>query len=1036
MSAGNHKYRFTREKIAARLKLIGPLVHRRTSPLDPFRFLPLEGVRFDAPICADPSGWDRIPPGGYWGRADLNFVMKSAFAVPVDWDAQSIALHLSLGVLGDIFNHPEAMIYVDQVPIGSADRYHHTLPLGPELADGRQHVLSLHGWTGHAGWPPDPQSTAKLHLGQCSVVEMDRDTLDFVDLAHVALDSLSVIDPDSGPYAQILDGLDDAVTCLDTRDPLGRAFYASVPGALATLRARLSQIDAPHDTTLHAIGHAHMDIAYLWPISQMRLKNARTYTNVLRLMEDTPDFRFSHSQPALYEMTAENYPALFDRIKARVADGCWEPMGGMWVEPDLNLPGPEALVRQLTLGRDYYRAVFGPVDTPVLWLPDSFGFPGQIPQLMKQAGLDWFITNKLNWNQYNRVPWATHIWEGIDGSQVKAHILTTPRDVQYLPFPTNYKSDLTAREVMGTVTHAGAGAATALPICFGYGDGGGGPTDALIAKAKAFADFPGMPRVRFSTVKQALAALQDSAKDWPVWQGEHYLEGHRGVYTSQGWIKRANRRAEQALHEAEAMAAMAGQSPDLTPTWKLLCLNQFHDIITGTSVPEVFVDARKDYARIAEMTEAAAALAAHRLALDQPAVVNTAPTQGDRVVCVDSALPVAGQKTESGTLLYLENLLPYAVTSVANARLPDDSVRLNAQDGCVTLENKVISAVFEQGVLVSVVDKSSQREILAVGDIGNALVAFEDRPIAWDAWDIDPHYEDRESLLGAPSTVEIVEKGPIRASLRVTYEWRRSRIVQDISLIAGSGRLDFDTRVDWHETHILLKAAFPLSFSAPQATFDIQWGTIRRPTDRDTAFSAARFEVPAQKWAELSDDQLSVALMNDCKYGYDVRGNTLRLTLIKSATSPDPQSDQGHHAFCYSLFVNPDNDIGRRNHAAYDLNSPLRVLPARSDRDNATVPTSFASVSAANVIIETIMPARSGTGYVLRLFECAGTATEFALRLRDGHMQVQPVDFFEVPVGQAKNLDPAGRFHLGGFEILNLLVTQSTSPRSEGPLSA
>ncbi len=402
MSGGNHRFRLTRQKIGSRLKLIAPLVHRRSAPIETFRVMPLDAAILDAPICADPSAWDAIEPGSYWGKADLNFVMKSGFVVPGDWDAERLALHLPLGVLGDIFSHPEALAYVDQVPIGSADRYHHTLPLDPALADGRRHVLSLHGWTGHAGWPPDPDSKAQLHMGACSLVERDPETLEFFDLASVAHDSLSVL---GGEVAEaVLSALDTAFLCLDTRDPLGDAFYGSVPRALERLRAGLAEAGAPMDVVLHGIGHAHMDIAYLWPISQIRLKNARTYSNVLRLMEEDEAFSFSHSQPALYEMTSQDFPELLSRIKARVADGRWELMGGMWVEPDLNVPGPEALIRQLTLGRGYFRDTFGDVETPVLWLPDTFGFPGQIPQLMCLAGLDWFVTNKLNWNQFNRVP--------------------------------------------------------------------------------------------------------------------------------------------------------------------------------------------------------------------------------------------------------------------------------------------------------------------------------------------------------------------------------------------------------------------------------------------------------------------------------------------------------------------------------------------------------------------------------------------------------------------------------------------------------
>ncbi|MEM9232125.1 MAG: glycoside hydrolase family 38 C-terminal domain-containing protein [Pseudomonadota bacterium] len=1014
-----HRYRLTEEKIGARLRLIAPMVHRRSVPIEPFRILPLDAPILDAPICADPSDWAVIDPESYWGRADLNFILKSGFTIPSGLDTGALALHLPLGVLGDIFNHPEGMAFVDTVPLGSADRYHHTLPLPAHLADGRRHVLSLHGWTGHAGWPPDPNSKAKLYMGNCCLVELDQPTVDFVNLARAALDTVSILDADT-PRTGILSALDAAFRTLDTRAPMGAEFYASVALAERALREGLAQAGDPLDTTLHAVGHAHMDIAYLWPIDQIRLKNQRTYSNVLRLMEDNPDFRFSHSQPALYEMTAKDHPTLFEQIRARVAEGRWEVMGGMWVEPDLNIPGPEALIRQLTLGRDYFRETFGEVETPVLWVPDTFGFSGQIPQLARLAGLDWFVTNKLNWNQYNRVPWATHIWEGIDGSQVKAHVLTTPRDVQYLPFPTNYKSDLTAKEVLGTVTHAGARAASALPICFGYGDGGGGPTKELLAKARAFEAMPGMPRLKLSTVREALAALEQNPEPWPKWTGEHYLEGHRGVYTSQGWIKRANRKAERALHEAEAIAAMAGTRPDLTDAWKLLCLNQFHDVVTGTSVPEVYEDARRDYRRIQARAEDAVAEATAALAASQAQLVSVLPTRGARTVVEQSDLGRPGQAVEDGTLYFFGDVAPYSVTPASATSLPETPVSIKEHGTCIVLLNAFLRVTFDAGTLVSIQELSSGREVLKPGCVGNDLLAFEDRPICWDAWDIDAHYEDRQETLGRPVSVHVTEHGPIRGRIRLTYEWRNSLIRQDVMLTADSRRLDFRTRVDWHETHTLLKVAFPVSVSASEALFDIQWGTIARPTERTSDFGAARFEVPAQKWASLSDERLDIALMNDCKYGYDVREDVLRLTLIKSATSPDPRADQGHHEFTYGLFAAPSNSIGPRNHAAYDLNAPARIIAP--DATSTCQGSEFnMSVNADNVVIETLTPNKSRTGFTIRLFECAGRDTFCDLRVPSETYNARSVDIFENELAKLDTDDGVISIHLSAYQIRTIM---------------
>lgn len=1013
---------FTIEKTATRLALVERHVQRRKLPLPPFRLLPLASAMVDAPICADPTMWEEIPHQSYWGRADLNFVLKSQFTVPEDWRADCLALHLPLGVFGDIFNHPEALVHIDEAPIGSSDRYHHTLALDPCLADGAPHVLSLHGWTGLAGWPPDPASKAKLFMDVPSLVERDPALLAFTQRARAVLDTVRVLDAASETRTALLAALDRAVLALDTRDPIGAALHDSVDAAMDLLQDGLAAAGAPLDVTLHAIGHAHMDIAYLWPISQIRLKNARTYSNVLRLMEADPDYRFSHSQPQLYAMTAEDYPAIFQQIKERVAEGRWEVMGGMWVEPDLNIPGPEALVQQLRLGRGYFRQTFGDVETPVLWLPDTFGFPAQIPQLMRHAGLKWFATNKLNWNQLNQVASSSHIWEGLDGSRVLAHVLTTPRDVQYLPFPTNYKSDLSAVEVLGTWTRSSAkDSVRDLPICYGYGDGGGGPTEDLLAKAHAYRSMPGMPQLRMSTVRAAFEAIEPAVDSLPVHRGEHYLEGHRGVYTSQGWIKRANRKAEWALHEAEALCAMAGHAANLDEAWQLLCLNQFHDIVTGTSVSEVFQDARRDYARIMQLAEASAARASQDLIGKRASIANTSPVSGPRLLMIKDAPHGIGQTVDEGTIVFFEDLPAYCITPLETAKMPPNQVEGYNNGATTILENmQVRVSIDRDGRLHSVLDKAAGREVLMQGAVGNHLQAFEDRPISWDAWDIDPSFEDRVETVEGESHLELIETGPLRAAVRVTTKWRSSTIVQTIRLAAHSARIDFVTKVDWHERHTLLKAAFPTAIAAQMAQFDIQWGVVERSTRRDTPFDAARFEVPAQKWAQLAEPDFAVALLNDCKYGYDVRDGILRITLIKSSTSPDPEADQGHHAFTYSLLPLQEANRTILDREAYDLNAPARVLPGSELGSDRAGPL-FACLPE-NIIAETVRPTEDGKAVVVRVFEAHGLSCYASLSFGTVPNDVAEVDFFENVIGPIEVVGAEVSFEMRPFEIKSFRV--------------
>ena len=942
----SHDAHFTAEKIAKRIELIRPLVFRRKLPLPPFWLLPLDSADDEPPIEADPITWARIPHNSYWGKPDLNFLMRSHFTVPSAW-VGNLALHLPLGEAGDIFTHPEGLVYIDGKPIASADRYHHTVPLPDHVHDGQNHQIALHGWTGLSGWPPDPNSNAQLFMETCNLVTRDRPTQFFLWLANAALGTARELLDRRSERHNILTALDRAFLTLDTRDPIGGdAFYESVPEALQQLRADLKQAGAPQDVTLHAIGHAHMDIAYLWPVSQMRRKVARTSSNALRLMEEYPTFRFSNSQAVLYEFLEEDYPEIFERIRMAVARGQWEVFGGMWVEPDVNLSGAEALVRQLVLARRYFRRKFGDAETPVLWLPDTFGFPWSLPQLAKAAGIRWFCTNKMNWNQSNRMPSSTFWWQGIDGTQLLSHVLTTPREVQYLPFPTNYKSDLTAPEVLGTWEHSTAkDKIRNLPICFGYGDGGGGPTEGLIQTAKAYAAMPGMPTLKMSTIRETFEEIELQADGLPVWNDELYLEGHRGVLTSNGWIKRKNRKSVVALHEAEALAVMHGLQADLTPAWQLLCLNQFHDILTGTSIRQVFEDAAKDYAAIDHEVDKVHA----RLEPGSTIVTNTSPYPQSPVVEVD------------GKMVQMPAIAPYQAMSVRHAVPPRPGLSVTKSGTDFILENASIRAtVAPSGQISELFDKVADRQVLAAK--GNTFQVFEDRPLVWDAWDIDPFFEDRAELLECAARIDVVEDTDHRVALRVVREFDNSRITQDIRLEANTRRLDFFTVVDWHETHRLLKVAFPVDILAPRATYDIQWGHIERPTHRNTPWDAAKFEVCAHYWADLSDAGFGVALLNDCKYGYDIRDNVMRLSLIKSATMPDVGADQGEHYFTYSLLPHKGDWRGTVDAEAAALNHPVRISGGQEIAP-------FVATDADNVVIETLKPADVDRGFVLRLYE-------------------------------------------------------------------
>ena len=1050
----NHAFRFTAEKVAARLDLLRAQVVRRGHPMEPFRLLEMPDAATEPPLHAETKDWERIDPESYWGRFDLNFLLRSRFTVPDGWDASCLALHLPLGNAGDIFTHPEALFYLDGEPIASADRYHHTIPLPPEVADGRVHEVALHGWTGMSGWPPDPNDRSRLYMRQCRVIERDLPALALVRRMEAALDVAKHLGDASASKHRILSALDRAITVLDTRYPLGDRTRESVRAATKAFEQGMAAAGEPLGVTLHAIGHAHMDIAYLWPIEQIRRKNARTYSNVLRLMEANPDYRFSHSQPQLYEFTERDHPALFERIKERVRDGRWEPIGGMWVEPDVNLAGAEALVRQLLHGISYFEDRFGTPGTPVLWLPDTFGFPACLPQLMRGAGLTWFVTNKLSWNQYNTMPSQTFLWRGLDGSEVTAQLLTTPRSVRYLPFPTNYKSDLSAAEVFGTwESYRQKERNWDLPIAYGYGDGGGGPTEELIARADALAAMPGAPRVRQGTVRGFFEALESQSRDWPVWSGELYMEGHRGVFTSQGWIKRANRRAETALAKADFLCVLAsertGREHDresLRRAWDLTLLNQFHDILPGTSIGRVFADARPQYEEVIERCETIGAAAVAALSERAPpdaelSIVNPSPFEQTAPVLIEGAdtlfqadgAPLPLQRVEEGTLVQCDRVPAYGARTLGRGTRDDPPsidapVEVIEDENCTTLQNGLIRLqIDDRGTLVRVRDMEADREVLAPGENGNQLQIFEDRPIGWDAWDIDAFYNDRPDLVTGLRAMRVVERGPLRAAVRVERSHEASRFVQTICLSRGSKRIDFVTDVDWHASHTLLKVAFPVQVAAEHATFDIQWGNVARPTHRNTPWDQARFEVPAHKWADLSEGDYGVALLNDCKYGYDVEGHTLRLSLIKSATMPDVNADRGRHRFTYALLPHyGDWRGGRVAREAYALNRPLFVTAAVASEP-------LVACDRPNVVIETIKPAEDGDGFIVRVFENERRRGPVTLDFAHPLAAVEACDLLERPT-KTKRVVTEGRrvrFEIAPYEIVSLRVRSGTRGGAE-----
>ncbi|MFW5748308.1 MAG: alpha-mannosidase [Chloroflexota bacterium] len=967
------------EKLTFRLNIIAQQVARHRHELPPF-----------ALRSAQDDSWQPLASFNYWGEWQQDFLLRGYYQIPEDWPLNAtIALDLPLGDSGDGFNaHPEALITIDGDPFTTVDVRHNHLVLPSMFKDYAAHELLLDGWTGLGGslWGDD---RPLLYMRPAALVIIDDATNQFVVLARNALMVAQHLAADDPLVPALVQALTDAFNQVDTRHPIGDAFYNSIPSALDGLQQAVTAAGGPQQVVVHAAGHAHIDTAWLWTLAQTRRKAARSFYSALHLMARFPAYHFTQSQPQLYEFIREDHPDLFARIRTAVASGRWEPIGGMWVEADCNITGAESLVRQFLIGRRYFREHFGAeAETPVTWLPDTFGFPATLPQIMHAAGIPYFFTTKLRWNEHNDFPYDSFWWEGLDGTRVLAHITPTPMQT-WLRMAT-YNAEANAQSLIETwqrMKHKTAQRRALM--AYGWGDGGGGPTAEMLEDLAALKDFPGIPQVKQGRAFDFFHALEaDSSAALPVWNGELYLETHQGTLTSQAWIKRANRKSEVLLHDAEYLATLARlhdpdftyPQADLNDAWRLLLLNQFHDILPGSSIRAVYDDARQQFAaltaRVSGLRDEALDRVSRRTAGDW-LVVNTVDCARSGVITLAEPLAANQHITyegqpcvtqpdgidSGGTLVWLPGELPalgtVSLRREAGAHAADDGA-LIARPG--HLENEALRVTFDaDGRMTGVYDKRLGWDVLAPGAVGNQFQLFEDRPLRFDAWNIDPDYEARRWTVDAAESVTVVERGPVRATLRLVWRAMHSTITQYLSLYRGGTTLVARTLVDWQERHMLLKVAFPVNVRADTATYHIQWGSVQRPTHRSTPWDAARYEVAAHHWANLGHMRRGVALLNDCKYAYDIHEHVMRLTLLKSATYPDPEADRGTHEFTYALYPHP-GDLGAVLAAGYDLNYPLLVRAA-AGTDAAPGPLAY---TEAGVTLETVKQAEDSSRIVLR----------------------------------------------------------------------
>lgn len=991
------------EKLQNRINEISRYRYRQTLQIPSFSvYEPGEG---EETILPEKYSDRKMKLNDTWSGRDRYLWLHTHLELPEHFqDKQSqVVLFIDAGRTGGGNNSGfESLLYLNKEPFQGVDSNHMEVLLPspcPSVVD-----IDLILWSGLEGGGAPQEQFYRLKEAWYGI--LDKRTDQFYYLTSAILAAVKDQQENEAGRSILLNLLNKAFKLIKWAESGTETFYDTIYEALALLEDELESADKRSDVTIHTIGHSHIDLAWLWRVKHTKEKAKRTFSTVLRLGELYPDYIYLQSQPQLYQWVKEEEPELFGRIKEKVKSGQWEVEGAMWVEADCNIPSGESLVRQLLYGKKFIKEEFGQ-DSSVLWLPDVFGYSWALPQILKKSGINTFMTTKISWNQYNRMPHDTFQWKGIDGTEILTHFITTPEPGR----PSDawfytYNGLVTAETIKGIwEKYQDKEINRDLLLAYGYGDGGGGVNRDMLEMKRQFDRVPGMPAIKPTTVTSYFSKLHDNIQQTEeyvhTWDGELYLEYHRGTYTSQANMKNQNRRLEQAFRKTELLAVMDSLSGDWAsyPTaaiekgWKKLLLNQFHDIIPGSSIGEVYEDAAEEYAEAHKINQTLLEQHTHvatdrneglwsffhPLQYTEPLLL-TIPCDSEKDFEM-SGQSLSSQKTASGQQLVLvEDINPFAYHTIKSGEDKPQVVEplsdINLQNR--SMENNRYEIEWNSyGQLIRIFDKLEQREMIVPGSSGNVLRIFEDKPMAHDAWDIDMFYMEKPTTIQTLSRCELIENGPLRTTVLFSWDWPGAEIIQYMHCYKHTGRIDFQTEVNWTARQQLLKVEFPLDIRTTEAMFDIQFGNVKRPTHWNTSWDAARFETVGHKWAALAEPYYGIGLLNDSKYGYSAKDNVLSLTLLKGAIHPDPEADIGVHHFTYSLF--PFKGEGRKRDLEKEatcLNAEWTVVEGKASESYTD---SLLTLSSDQVVIDAVKKAEANNRVIVRMHEMEGARASICL---------------------------------------------------------
>jgi len=939
-----------------------------------------------------------MPPGTRWGAKWEYGWFRGRLVLPEEAAGRRVVLRLDVGA--------DALVFVNGRAAGGMDRQHPELVLSRAAAAGERYEILLEAYAGHGPTPcsvgptppgrvvvPEPPATQR-EVSESSFGVWEEELYQLWLDVETLLQVRDGLDQNSLRVAEIDAGLRDFTIVLDLELP-HEAMLETARAARARLEPLLACRNGSTAPELFAFGHGHIDVAWLWPLQESDRKAARTLSTQLALMEEYPEHRFLQSQAYLWQTVKTHYPELYERLRAAVRERRMVADGGMWVEADTNIPAGESLIRQILHGKRFFKEELG-TESELLWLPDCFGYSAALPQIMRGCGLKYFSTAKIFWNYHGGDPFPlnTFWWVGLDGSEVLVHLCNDYN---------SHTSPASAIQRWNERVQKDGISTRLFP--FGFGDGGGGPMRDHLEFARRERDLEGVPKVRLAAPIEFFRDLERRGPPDARYVGELYYQAHRGVHTSQARMKRLCRRAELALREAElwgaaarSLAGLEYPAAEMDRTWKKLLTNQFHDILPGSSIRRVYEEAEASLESVVASARAVAEASARRLAPSGGGLAVFNSLSWPRTELVGLPAGATGAVDASGRPLPVQVVEGRAFAEVALPACGWTTVRV-ASGGRIaggasasgrTLENEHLRVELdEKGEIASLYDKDASRELAA--SPMNSLRMYKDVPSEFDAWDVDSMYELAPVELPTAASVELVAAGPLAAILRVKRALGSSSMTQDVVLRRGSRRVEFRTVVEWRESHKLLKACFPTDIRCEDAIHEIQFGHVRRPNHRSRPFDADRFEVVNHRWTAVAEENRGLAVLNDCKYGVNVLGGSINLTLLRAPLAPDMLADRGRHEFAYALYAwnGPFASSGVVREA-YELNCPVLAVEGSGGEK------SLFSVDAENVVLETVKPVEDRSrDVVVRLYESMRSATRCAVSTALPFSSVWEADMLE-----------------------------------------